>query len=91
MGALLIAAVVGGVLDRLAVADTGDGFRADRGQRGRRWHAAISTSASGCPGRLPPCAGLVHRPGRTDIGPVLQLVLNIANIALDAWFVLAFG
>lgn len=29
--------------------------------------------------------------GRTDIGLVLQLVLNIANIALDAWFVLGLG
>ena len=29
--------------------------------------------------------------GRTDIGLVLQLVLNLANIALDALFVLGFG
>lgn len=29
--------------------------------------------------------------GRTDIGLVLQLVLNLANIALDAYFVLGLG
>lgn len=29
--------------------------------------------------------------GRTDIGLVLQLVLNLANIALDAYFVLVLG
>jgi MATE family multidrug resistance protein len=29
--------------------------------------------------------------GRTDIGLVLQLVLNVTNIALDALFVLGFG
>ena len=29
--------------------------------------------------------------GRTDIGLVLQLVLNLANIALDAWLVLGLG
>jgi MATE family multidrug resistance protein len=29
--------------------------------------------------------------GRTDVGLVLQLVLNITNIALDALFVLGFG
>jgi MATE family multidrug resistance protein len=29
--------------------------------------------------------------GRTDIGLVLQLVLNLANMALDALFVLVFG
>ncbi|HEX7082019.1 MAG TPA: MATE family efflux transporter [Gammaproteobacteria bacterium] len=29
--------------------------------------------------------------GRTDVGLVLQLVLNLANIALDALFVLGFG
>ena len=29
--------------------------------------------------------------GRTDIGLVLQLVLNLTNIALDVWFVLGFG
>jgi multidrug resistance protein, MATE family len=29
--------------------------------------------------------------GRTDIGLILQLVLNIANIALDAFFVLVLG
>ena len=29
--------------------------------------------------------------GRTDIGLVLQLVLNLSNIALDALFVIGFG
>ena len=29
--------------------------------------------------------------GRTDIGLILQLVLNVTNIALDALFVVGFG